>query len=63
MESATEVQIINESLCIALRSNALWKSMNLRQPVQEKENSEFKQVLPCLENDLVSHPVRDGGDG
>ena len=33
----------------------------LRQPVLEKENSEFKPALLCSKIDLVSHPIHGRG--
>ena len=35
----------------------------VRQPVYEKEISEFKPIKPCLKIDLVSHTVRVEGLG
>ena len=35
----------------------------LRQPVKEKENSDFKPVVFHLKIDLVSHPAHGGGIG
>ena len=61
---AIRVQIEDEVGSISRSTNTLGKGMNLiitgslallRQPVQEKENSEFKPVKLCLKIDLVSH--------
>ena len=40
---------------IYLFSSELGSLALVRQPVLEKENSEFKPALLCLKNDLVSH--------
>ena len=64
MKLATLVQILNKAVCILLHANALGRSMNpslfllsmelrflalIRQPVEEKGNSEFKpSLMSCL---------------
>ena len=74
MESGSRVQILDKGACVSLRAYASRNYMNsslprpaivtpalIRQPVYEKEMSEFKiSVLP-LEIDLVSHFDRSGG--
>ena len=67
MESPTQVQILDEVVCVSLRANALGKGMNrwkaidrlgylalVRQPAKENEKSEFRPVLPRLKVDLVT---------
>ena len=77
MDTATWVQILDETDCIALIplgkewiqlfSLQLWvnssSSALVRQLVQEKENSEFKPVKLRLKIDLVSYPARAEGLG
>ena len=42
---------------IAKYQNKLGSLALVKQPGLEKENSEFKQAIPCLEIDLVLHPA------
>ena len=69
MDTATRVQILDETDCISHSTNTLGEGMNpiilppamVRQLVKEKENSEFKPVKLRLKIDLVSYPARAEG--
>ena len=72
MESATQIQILVELVCLTLHVKSITPSPPViskwlyrfgilaivGQPIKEKENSEFKPVLFYLKIDLVSHPNR-----
>ena len=81
MDTATRVQILDETDCISHSTNTLGKGMNLiilppamgkqqgrlgssaqvRQLIQEKDNSKFKPLKLRLKIDLVSYPARAEG--
>ena len=79
MDTVTQIQILDKSVCISHGTNMLVKgmkpsfSLQLRVNsrgrldfltlVEEKEKSEFKPVKLHLKTDLVSHPACVCGGG
>ena len=78
MQSVTQVQIEDKTVCIFLQANAIEKGINssvvpfqlwvsskdrLGSLALEKENSAFKPAIVHLKTDFVSPPVCEGGVG